>query len=114
MQFGERSEGKWSRLTCSYPCALQLYKLPPTEIISLQEFEEMAEKRLRRNIIAIVVMCALKFLILLVLQAVESKRVKLIHEGNHRNSDEYSSQMKTVVKASDTIPFGVSCPDSMS
>ena len=47
MQFTGRSRGRRSGLTCDYPCALQLYKLPPTEVVSLQEFEEMAEKRLR-------------------------------------------------------------------
>ena len=49
MNFGSGSRGRKSRLPCNYPCALQLYKLPPTEVVSLQDFEEMAEKRLRRK-----------------------------------------------------------------
>ena len=47
MEFSKRSRRYRSGLTCDYPCALQLYKLPPTEVVSLQEFEEMAEKRLK-------------------------------------------------------------------
>ena len=50
MEFGQRRRGRRSRLERSYPSALQLYKLPPTEVVSLQEFEELAEKRLRREL----------------------------------------------------------------
>jgi hypothetical protein len=89
MEFMQRTRGRKSRVACSYPCALQLYKLPPTEVVSLQEFEELAEKRLR------------------LLQAVESKRVKLAHDGVHRNNEEYETYMKPVVKGADTIPLGV-------
>ena len=49
MNFGKRSRKRRSEVLCDYPSALQLYKLPPREVISLQEFEEMAEKRLRRK-----------------------------------------------------------------
>ena len=42
-----------------------------------------------------------------VLQAVESKRVKLAHDGVHRNNEEYETHMKPVVKGADTIPLGV-------
>lgn len=31
-----------------YPTNLQLYKVPPVETISLQEFEELAEQRHKR------------------------------------------------------------------
>lgn len=43
-----------------------------------------------------------------VLQAVETKKVKMGHEGVHRNSEDYYKEMKMVVKGTDTIPFGVS------
>ena len=49
MEFRQRTGKRKSRVVCNYPCALQLYKLPPTEVVSLQEFEELAEKRLRRE-----------------------------------------------------------------
>jgi hypothetical protein len=42
-----------------------------------------------------------------VLQAVESKRVKLTHDGLHRNTKDYEIHMKPVVKGADTIPLGV-------
>ncbi len=32
-----------------YPTRLQLYKTPPNETISLKEFEELAEQRLKSN-----------------------------------------------------------------
>lgn len=89
MNFGSGSRGRKSRLPCNYPCALQLYKLPPTEVVSLQDFEEMAEKRLR------------------LLQAVETKRVKLNHDGVYKNSDDYYKEMKSVVKRTDTIPLAL-------
>ena len=38
-----------------YPSALQLYKVPPTEVIKLEEFEELAEKRLKR--MHIIILC---------------------------------------------------------
>ena len=34
-----------------YVTNLQLYKIPPVETISLQEFEELAEQRLKRKIV---------------------------------------------------------------
>ena len=37
----------------------------------------------------------------------ERKREKLSQEGVHRNSKDYFTQMKTVVKGSDTVPFTV-------
>lgn len=42
-----------------------------------------------------------------VLQAIERKKVKLTHEGVHKNDDQFLREMKPVVKATDTIPFGV-------
>lgn len=33
--------------TTAYPHTLQFYKIPPTETISLQEFEEFAVERLK-------------------------------------------------------------------
>lgn len=35
-----------------YPYSLQFYKDPPTDIISLEEFEELALERLKGNIIS--------------------------------------------------------------
>ena len=49
MEFGHVSNRRRRELSSAYPCALQLYKLPPTEVVSLQDFEEFAEKRLRRK-----------------------------------------------------------------
>jgi DNA primase large subunit len=89
MQFTKKSERRKSGGACEYPCALQLYKLPPTKVLSLQEFEEMAERRLR------------------LLQAVETKRVKLNHEGVHKNTEQFYREMKSVVKGTDTIPLAL-------
>lgn len=47
MDFG-RKRAKRER-SSAYPSALQLYKMPPTEVIKLEEFEELAEKRLKRT-----------------------------------------------------------------
>ena len=41
--------GKKSAKTQAYPTRLQLYKTPPVDIISLQEFEELALQRLKRE-----------------------------------------------------------------
>lgn len=49
MDFGKGSRKRRSNVPCNYPSALQLYKLPPREVVSLQEFEELAEKRLKRK-----------------------------------------------------------------
>jgi DNA primase large subunit len=38
---------------------------------------------------------------------VESKRVKLTHDGLHRNTKDYEIHMKPVVKGADTIPLGL-------
>ena len=48
-----------------------------------------------------------------VLQAVETKRVKLNHEGVHKNTEQFYREMKSVVKGADTIPLAVgfaTCP----
>ena len=37
------------RVKAEYPTNLQLYKVPPVETISLQEFEELAEQRHKRK-----------------------------------------------------------------
>ena len=37
------------RVEAEYPTNLQLYKVPPVETISLQEFEELAEQRHKRK-----------------------------------------------------------------
>ena len=43
-----------------------------------------------------------------VLQSVENKKVKLSHEGVHRNNEDYKREMKSVVRGTDTIPLAVS------
>ena len=40
--------------------------------------------------------------------------MKLSHDGFHRNSEEYETQMKPVVKGADTIPLGVGISPSDS
>ena len=43
MEFGKKKKSQ------AYPIRLQLYKTPPVDIISLQEFEELALQRLKRE-----------------------------------------------------------------
>ena len=38
-----------ARIKSEYATRLQLYKIPPVETIGLQEFEELAKQRLKRN-----------------------------------------------------------------
>ena len=47
MEFGHRRR---RNVKTEYVTNLQLYKVPPVETISLQEFEELAEQRLKRKI----------------------------------------------------------------
>ena len=50
------------------------------------------------------------------MQAVETKRVKLNHEGVHKNTEEFYREIKSVVKGTDTIPLAVgfaTCPWNM-
>ena len=45
MEFASRRR---RNVKTEYVTNLQLYKVPPVETISLQEFEELAEQRLKR------------------------------------------------------------------
>ena len=51
MEFASRRIRKRGigRVEAEYPTNLQLYKVPPVETISLQEFEELAEQRHKRK-----------------------------------------------------------------
>ena len=51
MEFGAKRTRKrgGGRVKTEYPTNLQLYKVPPVETISLQEFEELAEQRHKRK-----------------------------------------------------------------
>lgn len=53
MEFGSRTKRKRGvgrvKDEYVYPTNLQLYKVPPVETISLQEFEELAEQRHKRK-----------------------------------------------------------------
>ena len=47
-QFLKRSKRRFVG-SAEYPTRLQLYKTPPVDTISLQEFEELALQRLKRE-----------------------------------------------------------------
>jgi DNA primase large subunit len=49
MEFRVKRKRGAGRLKSEYPTNLQLYKVPPVETISLQEFEELAEQRHKRK-----------------------------------------------------------------
>ena len=50
MEFGSRNKRRRGvEEDKEYPTRLQLYKIPPVQTISLQEFEELAIKRLKRK-----------------------------------------------------------------
>lgn len=49
MEFGRDKKRRRNNVKTEYVTSLQLYKMPPVETISLQEFEELAEQRLKRK-----------------------------------------------------------------
>lgn len=92
-----------------YVTNLQLYKVPPVETISLQEFEELAEQRLKRKKNSshfCTVLPCYSCLHVSVLNEIDRINQKIKHDGLHKGDDDYNRKMDAATKK--LMPLSVS------
>lgn len=102
-----------------YVTSLQLYKVPPVETITLQEFEELAEQRLKCTVQCTVVqLCrrivttvyqVLNISMCSVLTDIDRINQKSKHAGIHKGDEEYHRQIEAVAKKNMPLSVSTDC-----